>query len=110
MSTPEDTDPRDRLFWILSTELDRHVLHFFRESSEIVASLEELADYVVSQRSTEFGGPHQVAIRLHHSTIPKLTDVGVVDYDIRENIVRYLGHPSLDGGIRHHGGIDEEVS
>lgn len=87
----------DQLISILSIECNRHVLHYFRESSEHVASLEEIADYVATRRDeTGVSDPDRVAIRLHHSSLPKLAEVGIVDYDRRQHTVRYRGHSLVE--------------
>lgn len=48
----------------------------------------------------------RVTARLHHSTLPKLADAGVVDYDPRTGTVRYRGHPLVDRCSDHIVGME----
>jgi len=88
------SDPRrDELLATLNDPYCRFVLCHIRDASEAVASVERL--------STAFAREHgvdtdQAAVRLHHTALPKLSDVGVLDYDARSNTVRYYSHSLLD--------------
>lgn len=75
-----------------ATDSCRLVVSYFRERSEDVATLDELVAYGTEQ-TDESRTSDQLAIRLHHSTLPKLADVGALDYDERTHTVRYWGYP-----------------
>lgn len=75
----------------------RHVLRYFRERDEDVATLEELADYLVA-RDGGFDDPAEAAVVLHHATLPKLAESVAIDYDPRTNVIRYRG-PSRLGAL-----------
>lgn len=62
------------------------VLQYFRTHSTAVATVDELAGYISDQQD---GAKRQVAIRLHHVTLPKLAAAGLIDYDTRSNTARY---------------------
>lgn len=99
----------EQVFSLLSAENTRHVLLYFYDSSESVASLDQLADCVASHRDEHSpGDPDDVATVLHHSTLPKLADAGVVDYDRRHHTVRYWGHPTVDAHLTHVTEIAED--
>lgn len=81
-SLPETVlDPR-------APRYSRPVLQYFRTHSTAVATLDELAAAVSDERDED---ERQVAIRLHHVTLPKLAETGVLDYDGRTNTARYRG-------------------
>lgn len=86
--------------WILSAlshEYNRSVVNYFRESPECIASLDELADYVATEASSNgVKSSEQVAIHLHHSGLPKIADAGILDYDPQTKAVRRRDHPLLE--------------
>ncbi|WP_224332832.1 DUF7344 domain-containing protein [Haloprofundus halobius] len=85
----------DALYAILASETRRQLLHYFQVSEQNDSSLDELADFLVSQD----GGvdtPEKAKIILHHQDLPKLARYGVVDYDRRSNSVRYRGQSRLE--------------
>lgn len=83
----------DTLLILLANHYCRAILSHFRDSSADVTSVTDLADEISDQDHEE---AQEVAIRLHHSALPQLADVGVVDYDARSNTIRYRGHPELE--------------
>lgn len=84
----------------LSNDCSRAVVDYFRTSAENVASLEELVEYVTNRQTRSgYDCPDRVAVRLHHSELPRLADVGVVDYDPRTNVVRYRDHPIVEENV-----------
>lgn len=64
------------------------VLKFFGTHSTAVATVDELAA-AVSDRQGE--SRREIAIRLHHATLPKLAEAGLIDYDARSTTARYWG-------------------
>ena len=81
----------------LSHEHERAVVNYFRDRSAPAASLDELAEHVAGEvRGGEYRSPERVAVRLHHTGLPKLTEVGVVEYDPRSKTVRYRDHPIVE--------------
>lgn len=71
----------------------RTALYFLIQRSDGVADIDELVEFIT-------GGDHGtcpadrdvVAAELHHRHLPKLEDVGVVEYDVRSGTVRYRGN------------------
>ncbi|MDT3437894.1 hypothetical protein [Haloarcula sp. 1CSR25-25] len=87
----------DRILSVLAHKPNRGVLNYFRESSESLASLDELADYVATKEtSSDLESPEQVAVYLHHAGLPKIADAGILDYDPRTKTVRSRDHPLLE--------------
>ena len=102
MSEPNTSDPRNR-----SESLDAHlsalakaecryVVYYFQRTTDDVASLGDLAAFVAANGGRTTGGSNdRIRTRLHHRTLPKLDDFGVVDYD-NDGSVRYHGSPGLE--------------
>ena len=92
-----DSHPRpsqiDQAFQSLSTERRRTVLYFFHRSSEDVASVGDLVDHVAARNDDD---RKHVAIGLHHVTLPRLGEAGVVEYDSRSRTVRYREVPMVE--------------
>lgn len=92
-----ETETMNRLVSVLSDEDNRRVLNYFRESSEDVASLDELAESVANQQpGSDPRSPERIAVRLHHVGLPKLGEAGLVEYDPRSETVRCWNHPVLE--------------
>lgn len=92
-----DPETADQLYAALSQDYTRRVLNYFRESTDRVATLDDLAEYVAtSPKSCPPCSPKQVAVRLHHCGLPKLADAGVLDYDPRSKTVRCWDHPLIE--------------
>jgi hypothetical protein len=88
-----DAESVDRLLSVLSNESNRHVVRYFRDSGEEVASLDELAGYA---SETMDRPPEDVALRLHHGGLPKLTEAGLVEYDPRSQRAWRDDHPMFE--------------
>lgn len=80
---------------ILSSEDRRHVIRFFQDREERLATLDELVNFFVALDGG-YDDPPQAKVVLHHSTLPKLADAGAIDYDYRTNVTRYHGDPRLE--------------
>lgn len=64
-----------------------------------VASVEDLADEIGKQADTP-KDRKRIHVRLHHVAVPKLADMGFIDYDVRSDTVRYREHPVLEGELQ----------
>lgn len=83
----------DELLTLLADQHCRATLSYFRDTPGDVASVEDLADEISKE---DHGGADQVALRLHHSVLPRLAAADVVAYDARSRTVRYHGHSELE--------------
>ena len=91
-----DPATADRVLGALASESRRAVLAHFEESIVETATLDDLTDALLArQTAIEGQSPEQVRLRLHHVHLPKLADVGLLDYDPRMATVRYYGHSLL---------------
>lgn len=93
--TQQRGGPIDDLLLTLADEDCRSVLRYLGSSEHAVATLDELADGVFAQRGP---GADREALRItmYHSTLPKLADCGLVDYDERSGTIRYREQPGLE--------------
>jgi len=73
---------------VFPPEYYRAVLRYFEQRSSKTATVTDLAAYASEQhRSDE--NEAAIAISLHHATLPKLADIGLLEYDPRSNTARY---------------------
>jgi len=106
MSEPSEPSPQidpdasvdtDELFDLLSNARRRRVLAVLHRADGDAATLEELAERVVAPNADDGSGDREAAaISLHHVHLPKLADCGVIEYDARNETVRYRGRPERD--------------
>lgn len=93
----EPTLSPDTVFEVLADRDRRAALSFLRESSDDTVSFETLATHI-AERDVEPDGRDrgQLVVRLHHATVPRLADAGLVEYDTRSGSIRYRGHPVVE--------------
>lgn len=87
------TEQRNELLAALTNQHCRFVVRSFRSASEDAASVEDLSTAFASQYG---GDADEAAIYLHHVALPKLNDIGVVDYDAGSKAIHYHGHSELE--------------
>lgn len=85
----------DALLRALANEHHRQVMWYFQTVEDDVAAVTDLIDYVVAEQSGDTTR-EQVETTLHHVTLPKLADLGVIKYDARSQTVRYYGSSTLE--------------
>ena len=90
----------DELFSVLSNEPARDVVQYFRRASDSTATFDSLVDFSV-ERAEESVDRERRAIAIHHSALPKLDEIGVVDYDARNDAITYHGHPAVELIVSH---------
>lgn len=86
-------DDVTELVTALTDRESRAVLAQFRDASDPVGTVDELADAITANEDKD---PELVALWLHHSTLPRLDDAGVTRYDARSNTARYQPRPELE--------------
>lgn len=85
----------DRLLSALADAQRRQVLDCLVSAREDDVTVGELAEQV--ERRGPGTDPEQVAVRLHHATLPRLDDAGLVDYRPESKVVSYRGDGLRDG-------------
>lgn len=95
METPQSLNPEqtDQLLFTLSNQHCRFVLSYFSDASEESATLDDLATALARH---DHADENRVASQLHHSALPRLEDIGIVEYDARTHTVRYHGHSRVE--------------
>lgn len=81
---------------VLVDDLCRSVLSYFVRQSTEVARVQDLADVVRDRREVD-ATPTEA--RLHHVTLPRLAELGVLDYDARSNTARYRAQPKVEAWV-----------
>ena len=87
--------PIDERFGALARTDRRAVIQFFRDESTEEATLDDLVTGIVDGSYWDTDESH-ARLRLHHFTLPKLADTGILDYDPRSKTVRYRGQPAVE--------------
>ncbi|WP_455429869.1 DUF7344 domain-containing protein [Natronococcus zhouii] len=93
MGNPRQADETNDLLTICATQHCRPILSYFRNSSEDTVQLTDLIDHLEKEAH---GDREQVSGQLYHSVLPRLAEVGYLEYDKRSDIVRYHGHSELE--------------
>lgn len=100
------TDPRrlDRAYHALAHPVRRAVLAHQRETGATVTTVDALAGYLASS----FDALDEARARtlLHHVHLPKLRELGVVEYDERSGAVRYSVPDAVDAVFASAAGRD----
>ena len=87
--------PIDERFDALARTDRRAVIQFFRDDSTEEVTLDDLATGIVDRSYWDTDKSH-ARLCLHHSTLPKLADTGILDYDAKRKTVRYRGQPAVE--------------
>lgn len=80
----------DALFRALGDHRRRRLIRFFVDRPERSAGTEELVDHLVG-RDSDCDERESAAVSLHHTHLPKLEAVGIVDHDRSSDVVTYRG-------------------
>ena len=90
-----ESESLSRLLQAVADQRRRTILYTLKASDADVSSLDELADKIAPQDS-QFGDPQKVRLVLHHKDLPKLADLGLLDYDSRNETVRYRSDHAIE--------------
>lgn len=86
-----EVDPAlDDVIGIFASRRCRCVLYYFLDTDSDTSSLDELCDYVLTH-DPEASEETSVTTGLYHTTLPKLEEFGVIDYDDRSETIRFRG-------------------
>lgn len=80
---------------LLADQQCRYVLYCFFERDADDLTYEEVVDYL-AEHMPDADDIEDMKIRLHHSTLPKLKEAGLTDYDSRTETIRYEGEDEVD--------------
>lgn len=77
------------LLWALAKEGNRRVIQLFEQVESEEIHLDEVAEYLAANSSGKFqNDPQKIKIRLHHTSLPQLTEIGLIEYDPDAKVVR----------------------
>lgn len=92
---PPQSDELDDFLTALADNQCRAVLRYVRDASEPTTTVTVLAN--------DIAGPdedtHQEAIRLHHRTLPRLDDMGLIDYQPADHTVRFRADEQVEAWV-----------
>lgn len=103
---PGVTNTLNTIFELLSNDRCRYLLYYLLETEREAVEFEEAVNAVYEYESAGTDGEdcpsrEEIQVALHHSHVPRLADVGVVDHDYRHGTIRYTGDPALEEWVEH---------
>ena len=91
------TEKIDTILTVLSDQFRRQILYSAVERDDEVIQYPEVVDYLIDCNS---GMGHddreRIKIKLHHSSLPRLEETGVIEHDSRSETIRYCGDSLLE--------------
>ena len=84
----------DALFTALADRHRRRAISYFPVQGDDVASVDDLITFAHDGGSRS--DRHRLEVLFHHAALPKLADLGLVEYDPRSGTVRYRGPRVLE--------------
>jgi hypothetical protein len=96
----------NHIFEVLAHEHRRYVLYCLLEDDRSVVTLDDLVDYVATYDANvthpvSDSEREKLATELDVVHLPKLDDVGTIEYDRRSEMIRYDQNPSLEEWAEH---------
>ncbi|WP_435179723.1 DUF7344 domain-containing protein [Halorussus sp. AFM4] len=89
-SDPDDELDPSEIHNVLRNDRRRHVIRHLRDAEEPI-SVDALAEHIASVETDESPPPRDVRksvyVSLHQTHLPKLDELGIVDYDQREQLL-----------------------
>lgn len=93
---------KDDLLQLLADHRRRAVLAYLRQSTDGVASLEELIDEIEGHGAS---GEQEAAVQLNHIILPRLAEQDFIQYDRERGTIQYHHHPGLETLINTINGL-----
>ncbi|WP_247730097.1 DUF7344 domain-containing protein [Halovivax limisalsi] len=108
MTTNIASDPLDTsdVLTALSNECCRAVVAYGREHDASTVTFSALSH--AASRLTSLDPP-QIDVQLHHSALPRLDDLGLVEYDYDARTVRFRDHPVLESDLLERAVADQRL-
>lgn len=88
----------DDLISVLDHRIRREVIHYLVNERHPETDLDAIAAHIAEVRkgAGESIEQEQLALRLHHLHLPKLADTGLIEFDPRSGLVRYLSDSKME--------------
>ena len=101
-----NSDSLDRLLKAAANQRRRTVLYALEDIDDDVISLNDLADEIAPQDS-HFDDSQRVRLVLHHRDLPKLAELGQLDYDSRQGTIRYHRDDAVEDFLEYLKELEE---
>lgn len=97
-SPPENANDIDDTIRLLARQDRRDLVGFFRGRGPETATVDELVEHLLERRQQRGfePNPERVEIELYHVHLPRLAEHGIVEYDPRNEEVRYRAHERIE--------------
>lgn len=89
--TDFETTTVNKLHGFLSSSVHRRLLRYLEEADQQSHHLRTIATEIAETDPAEDDTIHRLECKLHHSSLPKLDTLGIIDYDPTNLCVRYWG-------------------
>ncbi|RDZ59388.1 hypothetical protein C5B91_09250 [Haloferax sp. Atlit-10N] len=93
-SSQQESDRLGELCGVIAKERRRHVLYYLRDVDETTVAVDRLVQSLVERAGDDDRA--RVERCLHHVSLPKLVNAGVIEHDRRSGCVRYRPSPQLE--------------
>lgn len=90
----------DRLLEAVAVQRRRLILYSLKDIEDDVISLDDLADKI-APNDPQFADPDRIRFVLHHRDLPKLAELGQLDYDSRQGTIRYHRNDAVEALLEH---------
>ncbi|WP_139210842.1 DUF7344 domain-containing protein [Natrinema salaciae] len=95
MTVEEVTDTLE----VMESYLRRNILRYLIMNDGEAFSTEEIANHINASffgREAQFGSREEIIVGLHHNHLPRLKEIGILDYKPESKEVRYWGHTLVE--------------
>ncbi len=89
----------DATFDVLADAERRSILNYLTDAADHEVTVDELVSHITQQEADQTGelpSRDSIEMRLHHIHLPKLVEVGLVEYDARTEQLRYWSDNRLE--------------
>ena len=100
MNEPTPSVSADRALSVIADSRRRNVLKYLAENGDAAIPIDELVAGIEDGRPLSGGDnremDNQIVIELHHTHLPKLDEVGLIDYEKGAGTVRYRPQDDIE--------------
>lgn len=90
-------DVPDHFFAVLANQRRRCVLAYLSNESSNSATMQELVEEIAArEHSSKAESPDEIEITLFHHHLPKLANIGLIEFDKRTKTIRYRNDPRVE--------------
>lgn len=99
----DQLDVRPELLWILADDWTLRVVKYLQTTEHERIPLQDLVDQVAGESDESVPDTtHKVELRLHHSSLPRLDQDGLIEYDWESRVVRNNPEKQLPEDLLDH--------